>query len=55
MKNINTKFGIFVDEDHNKLSTLYWLTKLRNKPVKSRFIANSTSCTTNFDFLPYCD
>ena len=36
------KFGLFVDEDHSKLSTLHWLTKLHNDP----FIANSSSYTT---------
>ena len=41
-----TKFGVFVDEDHSKLPTLYWLPKLHKRPYKSRFIANSSSCTT---------
>ena len=50
-------FGLFVDEDHSKLPTLYWLPKLHKRPYKSRFIANSSECTTNefsilFDFLP---
>ena len=40
------KFGLFVDEDHSKLPTLYWLPKLHKRPYKSRFIANSSSCTT---------
>ena len=40
------KFGLFVDEDHGKLSTLYWLPKLHKQPYKSRFIANSSACTT---------
>ena len=26
------KFGVSVDEDHNKLPTLYWLPKLRRRP-----------------------
>ena len=39
-------FGLFVDEDHSKLSTLYWLPKLHKRPYKSRFIANSSACTT---------
>ena len=26
--------------------TLYWLPKLRKRPYKSRFIANSSACTT---------
>ena len=40
------KFGVFVDEDHGKLPTLYLLPKLHRRPYKSRFIANSSSCTT---------
>ena len=41
------KFGLFVDEDHNKLPALYRLPKLHKQPYKSRFIANSCACTTN--------
>ena len=40
------KYGLFVDEDHSKLPTLYWLPKLHKRPYKSRFIANSSACTT---------
>ena len=40
------KFGFFVDEDHSKLPTLYWLPKLHKRPYKSHFIANSSACTT---------
>ena len=42
------KFGLFVDEDHSKLPTLYWLglPKLHKRPYKSCFIANSSACTT---------
>ena len=40
------KFGLSVDEDYSKLSTLYWLPKLHKQPYKSRFIANSSACTT---------
>ena len=40
------KFGLFVDEDHSKLPMLYWLPKLHKRPYKSRFIANSSACTT---------
>ena len=40
------KFGLFVDEDHSKLPTLYWLAKLHKRSFKSRFIANSSACTT---------
>ena len=27
------KFGLFVDEDHSKLPTLYWLPKLHGRPI----------------------
>ena len=40
------KFGLFVNEDHSKLHTLYWLPKLHKRPYKLRFIANSSACTT---------
>ena len=40
------KFGLFDYEDHSKLPTLYWLHKLHKRPYKSRFIANSSACTT---------
>ena len=40
------KFGLFVDEDHSKLPTLYWLPSLHKQPYKLRFIANSSACTT---------
>ena len=41
------KFGLFVDEDHSKLLTLYWLPKLHKRPFKSPLIAaNSSACTT---------
>ena len=40
------KFGLFVDEDHSKLPTLYWIHKLHKRPYKSRFIANSSACST---------
>ena len=38
--------GLFVDEDHSKLPTLYWLPKLYKRPYKSHFIPNSSACTT---------
>ena len=40
------KFELFVDEDHSKLPTLYWLPKLHKRSYKSPFIANSSACTT---------
>ena len=43
---IAAKSGVFVDEDHSKLSTLYWLHKLLKRSCKSHFTANSSSCTT---------
>ena len=40
------KFELFVGEDHSKLPALYWLPKLHKPQYKSRFIANSSACTT---------
>ena len=40
------KFGVFVDKDHRKVPTSYWLPKLHKILYKSRFIAISSSCTT---------
>ena len=37
------KFGLFVDEDHSKFPTFYWLPKLHKRPYKSRFIAISSA------------
>ena len=39
-------FGVKAKGNQDKVSTLYWLPKLHNKPYKARFIANSSSCTT---------
>ena len=44
--NMAAKFDVFVGVDHSKLPTLYWLPKLHKRPYKSRFIVNSSSCTT---------
>ena len=41
-----TRFGVSVDEDQDRLPTFYWLPKLHKQPYKSRFIADSSSCTT---------
>ena len=41
------KFGVFVDEGHGKLPTLYWLHKLYKRKYKSHFIANSNSSSCN--------
>ena len=43
---MTAKFMVFVNEDHSKLPTIYWLFKLHKRPYKSRFIANSSPCTT---------
>ena len=44
---MTAKFGVFVDEDHSRLPTLYLIPKLHKRPFTSlRFIANSSSCTT---------
>ena len=40
------KFCVFVDEGRSQLPTLYWLSKLHKRPYTSRFIANSSSCTS---------
>ena len=40
------KFGVFVDEGHSKLPTIYRLPKLHKRAHKLRFISNSSSCTT---------
>ena len=39
------KFGVFVNEDHSKLPTLYWLPKLHIDPISNVFV-NFSSCTT---------
>ena len=43
---MTAKFGLFVDEDHSKLPTLYWLAKLHKQSYKLRFISNSSARTT---------
>ena len=48
-------FGLFVVENHSNLPTLYWILKLHKRPYKSRFIANSSACTTTeLSFLLSC-
>ena len=39
-------FGVKAKENQDKVPTLYWLPKLHKKPYKTRFFANSSSCTT---------
>ena len=42
-----TRFAVSVNEDQERLPTLYWLPKLHKKrKYRARFIANSSSCTT---------
>ena len=38
--------GIELSDDDKKLPYLYWTTKLHKSPVKHRFIAGSSKCTT---------
>ena len=40
------KFAVGIKENQEQLSTLYWLPKFHKRSHKSRFIANSSSCTT---------
>ena len=42
-----TKFAVSIKENQESHPTIYWLPKLYKKPYKARFIANSSSCTTN--------
>ena len=39
-------FSVCVKERQDRLPTMYWLPKLHKRPYKTRFIANSSSCTT---------
>ena len=39
-------FGIELSDDDKKLPYLYWTPKLHKSPVKHRFIAGSSKCTT---------
>ena len=43
---ITIKLSVGISESQEKLLTLYWLPKLHKRPYKSRFIANTSSCTT---------
>ena len=40
------KFAVNVEERQDNFPTIYWLPKIHKIPFKSRFIANSSSCTT---------
>ena len=39
-------FGVKAGEGRGRVPALCWLPKLRKKPYKARFVANSSSCTT---------
>ena len=39
-------FGIELSDDDKRLPSLYWTPKLHKSPVKHRFIAGSSKCTT---------
>ena len=43
---MSAEFGGMVVEGRSNLPVLYWLPKLHERPYKSRFIANSSSCIT---------
>ena len=38
--------GIELSNDDKQLPNLYWIAKLHKSPVKQRFIAGSSKCTT---------
>ena len=40
------KFSVCVKEPQDRYPTMYWLPKLHKRPYKTRFVANSSSCTT---------
>ena len=46
MHHINTLTKINVNIDKCELPTFYWLPKLHKRPYKSRFISNSSHCST---------
>ena len=47
--NTITKFNIKIDQ--YELPTFYWLLKLHKRPYISRFISNSSQCSTTILFL----
>ena len=47
MHHINTVTKIDVKIDKCELPTFYWLPKLHKRPYKSRFISNSSHCSTS--------
>ena len=46
LNELSVTFSVCVNEDQDKLPTMYWLPKLHKRPYKARFNANSSSCTT---------
>ena len=46
LNDLPVKFSVCVNEDQDKLPTMYWLPNLHKRPYKARFIANSSSCST---------
>ena len=41
-----TEFAVSFKAGQYRLPRLYWLPKLHKRPYKTRFLANSSSCTT---------
>ena len=49
------KFGVFVDEDHSKLPTLYWLPlNFINDPISHVLLLILVRVVFTFDFLTHC-
>lgn len=41
-----SSYKVELSDNQGKLPTMYWIPKLHKSPYKSRFIANSSACTT---------
>ena len=56
---MENKFGVFVDEGHSKLPTLYWLPKLHNDTMRHVLLLilgmYYYGVVYTFDFLPHCN
>ena len=46
--------GVFVDKDHSKLPTLYWLPKLHKRPFQSRLSGILVHILPTFECLSHC-
>ena len=46
LNDLPVKLSVCVNEDQDKLPTMYLLPKLHKRSYKARFIANYSSCTT---------